>query len=208
MVRKTKAEAERTRQQIIDAARRVFYKCGVTKSTLEGIAAAAGVTRGAVYWHFRNKTELFFAMRAQAVLPLFDRIEDEMLVERPEDPLDGIEHALRQMIDNLKSDKVAGEVFRIASLRCEYVDELAPILDEFKKSHARRLAKLTTAYRRARDKGTLREGLEPRAMALDTMSFYEGMLRRFALEAGSGLITRNLRKMIHDHIALRRKQPA
>ena len=79
------------------------------------------------------------------------------------------------------------------------------ILEEFKRSHASRLDKLTTAYRRARDRGTLREGLEPRAMALDTMSFFEGALRRYSLEAGSGLITRHLRKMIHDHIALRRR---
>lgn len=205
MARKTKAEAERTRQQIIDAARNVFYECGVTRSTLEGIAAAAGVTRGAVYWHFKNKTELFFAMRAQAVLPLIDRIDDAMLDEAIDDPLDGIESALHQMVSNLKSDKVVGEVFRIASLRCEFVGELAPVLDEFKKSHSRRLDKLTTAYRRAGKKGTLRKGLEPRAMALDTLSFFEGVLRRFALEAGSGLVTRNLQQMIVDHVALRRK---
>ena len=204
MVRKTKAEAERTRQQIIDAARRVFFECGITKSTLEGIAAAAGVTRGAVYWHFKNKTDLFFAMRAQAVLPLLDRISETIVDETLEDPLDGIEHALYRMLSDLKSDKVAWEVFRITSLRCEYVGELAPVLEEFRKYHVKRLDKLTSAYRRAKEKGTLREGLEPRAMALDTMSFFEGVLRRFVLEEGSGLITRNLRKMIADHIALRR----
>lgn len=205
MARKTKAEAERTRQQIIDAARRVFYECGVTRSTLEGIAAAAGVTRGAVYWHFKNKIELFFAMRAQTVLPLIDRIDDVLLDETLEDPLDGIEHALYRMVSDLKSDKVAWEVFRIASLRCEYVDELVPIFDEFRKSHAKRLNRLTTAYRRAKGKGTLREGLEPRAMALDTVSFFEGMLRRIVFEAGSGYVSRNLRKMTRDHVALRRK---
>ena len=42
MARKTKAEAELTRQKIICAARRVFYRCGVTKSTLDGIAANRG----------------------------------------------------------------------------------------------------------------------------------------------------------------------
>lgn len=205
MARRTKAEAEQTRQQIIDAARKVFYERGVTKSTLEGIATAAGVTRGAVYWHFKNKTELFFAMRAQAVLPLIDRVDDILLDDTLDDPLDGIEHALFRMASDLKADKVAWEVFRIASLRCEYVDEFAPILEEFKKSHARRLVKLSEAYRRAKAKGTLRKELEPRSMALDTMSFFEGMLRRLSLEAGQGLVTRNLRNMVADHVALRRK---
>ena len=109
------------------------------------------------------------------------------------------------MIADLKTDKVVSEVFRIASLRCEYVDELVPILEEFQKSHERRLDKLTRAYRSARGKGTLRAGLDPAAMALDTMSFYEGVLRRIAVEAGSGAVTRKARAMIRAHIALRRK---
>ena len=205
MARRTKAEAEQTRQKIIDAARSVFYRCGVTKSTLEGIAVEAGVTRGAVYWHFKNKTELFFAMRAQAFLPLLDHIDDAILDKTIANPLDRIERALLQMIADLKADKVADEVFRIASMRCEYVDELKPILEEFQKSHERRLNKFTLAYRRAKEIGTLRGGLDPRAMALDTLSFYEGVLRRIAVEAGSGAITRNVRSMIRAHIALRRK---
>ena len=69
MVRKTKAEAEQTRLQIIEAARKVFFQRGVSRSTLDEIACAAGVTRGAVYWHFQNKPELFFAMREQSEMP-------------------------------------------------------------------------------------------------------------------------------------------
>ena len=99
---------------------------------------------------------------------------------------------------------MAWEVFRIASLRCEYVGEFAPVLEEFRKYHTKRLGKLTIAYQRAMEKGLLRQGLEPKAMALDTMSFFEGVLRRYSLESGNGLISRNLRRMIRDHIALRR----
>jgi AcrR family transcriptional regulator len=63
MVRKTKEEAEQTRKDIIEAARRTFHQYGVSRSTCERIAKAAGVTRGAVYWHFRDKAEIFFALR-------------------------------------------------------------------------------------------------------------------------------------------------
>ena len=45
MVRKTREEAEKTRKQIVDAARAVFHRCGVSRSTLEKIAQEAGVTR-------------------------------------------------------------------------------------------------------------------------------------------------------------------
>ena len=40
MVRKTKAEADVTRSHIIDAARRVFHDCGVSRTTLDAPAAA------------------------------------------------------------------------------------------------------------------------------------------------------------------------
>ena len=58
MVRKTKEEAEQTRKDILNAARIVFHECGVSRSSLEKIAKAAGVTRGAIYWHFKD-TEKF-----------------------------------------------------------------------------------------------------------------------------------------------------
>ena len=62
MVRRTKEEAQETRAQIIEAAERAFYKRGVARTTLADIAELAGVTRGAIYWHFNNKAELVQAL--------------------------------------------------------------------------------------------------------------------------------------------------
>ncbi len=62
MVRRTKEEAQETRAQIIEAAEKAFYKRGVARTTLADIAELAGVTRGAIYWHFNNKAELVQAL--------------------------------------------------------------------------------------------------------------------------------------------------
>src|SRR5262245_1499326 len=70
MARRTKEDAAATREQLLDAAERVFRENGVTRTTLAEIAQAAGVTRGAVYWHFRDKADLFEAMCARATSPL------------------------------------------------------------------------------------------------------------------------------------------
>jgi TetR/AcrR family acrAB operon transcriptional repressor len=70
MVRRTKDEALATREALLDAAERVFCASGVTSATLGDVASAAGVTRGAVYWHFRDKGELFGAMCSRATLAL------------------------------------------------------------------------------------------------------------------------------------------
>ncbi len=68
-MRRTKAEAEETRQAILAAAERVFFKKGVANSSLDEVAAAAGVTRGAIYWHFASKTDLFIGLYQSVALP-------------------------------------------------------------------------------------------------------------------------------------------
>ena len=78
MGRRTKVEAAQTRQEIIDAARRVFHERGVSRTSMENVAQAAGVSRGAIYWHFENKAALFYAMREQTARVL-DQVHSHML---------------------------------------------------------------------------------------------------------------------------------
>src|SRR5688572_13213766 len=113
MVRKTKEDAELTRQQIIDAAREVFLARGVSRSTLEHIAAQANVTRGAVYWHFKNKTEIFHALRDQVFLPLIDRMDDTLAVESNVDPLTQIENSLCDTIQELNENTEMRQTYEI-----------------------------------------------------------------------------------------------
>jgi AcrR family transcriptional regulator len=61
-VRRTAAEAEQTRQAIVKAARDAFAEHGFAAASTTVIAADAGVTRGALYHHFADKTELFRAV--------------------------------------------------------------------------------------------------------------------------------------------------
>lgn len=61
-MRKSKTESQQTRRHLLDAALEVFYREGVAGATLQQIAELAGVTRGALYWHFRNKEDLFEAL--------------------------------------------------------------------------------------------------------------------------------------------------
>lgn len=65
-MRRTKEDAERTRKQIMTAALKLFSRQGYTNTTLEDIARSAGVTRGAVYWHFENKAALYKALIDEA----------------------------------------------------------------------------------------------------------------------------------------------
>ena len=58
-MRRTKTEALKTKEYLMLAALDTFYQKGIARTSLNEIAQAAGVTRGALYWHFKNKEELF-----------------------------------------------------------------------------------------------------------------------------------------------------
>jgi AcrR family transcriptional regulator len=58
-MRRTKEEAAITRQLLLKKALTVFSKKGYAATTLEDIAREAEVTRGAIYWHFGSKAELY-----------------------------------------------------------------------------------------------------------------------------------------------------
>ncbi|MFZ6029081.1 MAG: TetR family transcriptional regulator [Chloroflexota bacterium] len=58
-MKRTKEEAAITREQLLAKALKVFSKKGYAAATLEDIAREAEVTRGAIYWHFGSKAELY-----------------------------------------------------------------------------------------------------------------------------------------------------
>lgn len=67
MARKTKEDAQKTRDQILDAAEHVFYHKGFTLATMADIAEAAQLSRGAVYGHYKGKLEVATAMAERVI---------------------------------------------------------------------------------------------------------------------------------------------
>jgi TetR/AcrR family acrAB operon transcriptional repressor len=204
-LRRTKQESERTRQDILAAARKVFARQGVTRTTFEEIAASAGVTRGAIYWHFADKTELFFAMREQVAVPMIDQIDLALLHADGSDPLAGVEHFLRGILRALESDPAARRTFQIMGFKCEYVGELERELGLQRLRCSELVSKLTQTYGRARRTGRLRAGLRPSMAALETCSFVIGLTRLWLLDAKGSLLRRVARRLISAHVAGHRR---
>jgi TetR/AcrR family acrAB operon transcriptional repressor len=201
MVRRTKEDSQETRRAIIAAAREVFYHNGVTRTTLEQIAAAAKVTRGAIYWHFAGKAELFYAMRDEVRLPLVDCSDVAFESDRAAlDPLERIEHFLEVVVDLVANDEATRRTFEIVTFKCEYVDEFARDLETACTMHTELQAKLATHYRDAQRRGLLRDGLVPARAASDTMIFLSGLIRIWLVDESGSLVKKNARRLIADHI--------
>ncbi|WP_241303780.1 TetR family transcriptional regulator [Burkholderia stabilis] len=119
MVRRTKEEALETRNRILDAAEHVFFEKGVSHTSLADIAQHAGVTRGAIYWHFANKSELFDAMFDRVFLPI-----DEL----KRMPLEKVRKILIWCLLGVQRDSQLRRVFSILFMKCEYVADMEPLL--------------------------------------------------------------------------------
>ncbi len=205
MARKTKEDAELTRQRIIDAARVVFLSRGVSRTSLEHIAVQAQVTRGAVYWHFKNKTDIFYAMRDQVFLPLIDRMDDTLATENLEDPLTQIEHSLSDTINDLNQNIEMRQTYEIMMIKCEYVDEFATVLQQIIHNCANITDKFELAYQRASTQGILAAGHTSRALALDTHLFFSGLLHMWVKDTDGTRFRYQAIDLIKAHINLRRK---
>ena len=130
-MRRTKAEAEKTREVIITASIEVFLERGVTRATLDEIARAAGVTRGAIYWHFRDKLEIFLALERRANLPnkeLGERLKARLAADPRLDPLDELADTIREGLQSFEANLERRSILTILWTRCEYVDEMLPVL--------------------------------------------------------------------------------
>jgi TetR/AcrR family transcriptional regulator, acrAB operon repressor len=126
MGRKTKAQAADTRERLLDAAERVFLAQGVAKTSLTTVAAAAGVTRGAVYWHFKDKADLFAAMCQRATLP-FDAMLAQAGAQPQADPLGAVHTLAVATLTRLANDSRMQAVFEVVFHRAELTGELAAI---------------------------------------------------------------------------------
>ena len=120
-------EALETRNRILDAAEHVFFEKGVSHTSLADIAQHAGVTRGAIYWHFANKSELFDAMFDRVFLPI-DELKRMPLDAPGGNPLEKIRQILIWCLLGVQRDAQLRRVFSILFMKCEYVADLEPLL--------------------------------------------------------------------------------
>jgi TetR/AcrR family acrAB operon transcriptional repressor len=126
MARRTRQEAAATREALLGAAERVFRAKGVAHATLSEVAAAAGVTRGAIYWHFRDKAELFEAMCERAAMPMETMIDAAGAGLRG-DPLGTLRGMAVLGLTRLAHDARTQAVFDVIFHKCEFTADLAPV---------------------------------------------------------------------------------
>ena len=202
-MRRTKQEAEQTRLAIMAAALATFNTRGISSTTLEHIAGAAGVTRGAIYHHFGDKQALLSAIREDVSLPIIDRA-DFTLLSGGGDALDRVKRFLLDIYTAVDEDPRTRTAFSVMNFKCEYVGELDSELSEYARKCERARKQLVEVYSEAKKRGQLRKGLTPEIAALETTVFLTGLMRLCLLDDRGSCVRKHAVELIEAHVAGRK----
>ena len=207
MVRRTKDEAQETRNAILDSAEQLFSERGVSRTSLEDIAQSAGVTRGAIYWHFKDKSDLFAAMVNRVTLPMeamVARSSDESV----EDPIASLKACAVSALMRTATDPQVQRVFDVVTHKCEYLGDMAGVNGRISSIQKGCVDRSEQAIRNAIKRGLLPAHVNPRlaAVGLDAMIF--GLISNWLANSGYLPLERQAEAMIDLYLDGLRGRPA
>lgn len=180
MARRTKEDASATRSSLIDAAERVFCEKGVSGASLSDIAQAAGATRGAIYWHFRDKVDLFGAMMDRVTLPLEQGI-GELECNTCSDPVARLRAVLALVLHGVANDERTRRVFEIALYKVEYVGELVGVRDRHMAASEGFTRQLARDFELAAQVQQITLPMSPMEAAMGLHALFDGLMCNWLL---------------------------
>jgi TetR/AcrR family transcriptional regulator, acrAB operon repressor len=194
-LRRTKAEALETREALLDAAEAVFFEKGVSRTSLTDIASAAGLTRGAIYWHFADKVALFEAMVERGSLPQ-EYVARVVQAHGAPDPLELIHGAALDSLRFLSGNERAKRICTIMLLRCEFVGEMERVLDRMRQADESMFRTVIAAFEEAERRHFLSREWTAETATIAHMSTMSGLITHWLkydcpfdlLAAGEGMM--------------------
>lgn len=183
MVRRTKEEALATRHRLLDAAELLFQSQGVSRTSLQQIAQQAGATRGAVYWHFKDKADLFNAMMERVTLPLEAATRLPDLPEQ--DPLVIIEVAMIGALRLMLTNPQVRRVFEVATHKVEYTSEMASAQTRHIEVRNGCVVEIEKALRLAAGRERIRLPIPAAIAAQGLHALISGVIQNWLLDPGA-----------------------
>lgn len=180
MARKTKEDAEVTRQNLLGAALKVFSRQGYASARLEDVAEEAGVTRGAIYWHFKNKADLYNTLVAETLGGIQSVVDRAV---RQGGTFLEIQRRVMIYITTLPEvDEVYRAVMELTILKTGYEPELQEGL-RAKNEAARQVEEELAGYfRMGIAIGEVRAELDPVIVARSMMAYMNGILLNWLMD--------------------------
>jgi TetR/AcrR family acrAB operon transcriptional repressor len=175
MARRTKEEAAETRQQILETALDVFSKKGFSRTTFVDIAGQIGLSKGAVYWHFKTKTDLLVALIDYSCSRKCGRVENPD--ELPE-TLAALRSCYVETARIVLSDPSMRKFEFFIHFQIEWSEELmAEVRSKLNELREDPIRKYTTAIQRLQEIGEVSGDAHAERMGSLLMATWFGLIR-------------------------------
>src|SRR5690625_2481468 len=195
-----RVDAEATRAALLDAAEAVFYERGVARASLEAIARRVGLTRGALYWHFDGKADLFRQLLERVRMP-YEELDREIPADqRTTSRLDVLLQAYLQPLMRLAPPRYR-PIPSILLHRSELLVDLTPTRLTAQMSR-QGIESTKERFEQAADNGELRSGLDPETANLMLHNLLRGIFHGWHLDPGAFALRETGRKLINEWFVL------
>jgi AcrR family transcriptional regulator len=163
-------QSELTKQKILDAAIQLFSRKGFRSTSLSDLVQATGLTKGALYHHFKNKDSLFYAVLENLRFLWRERVFRDMLEKQS-----ALER-LETLFDNHARLIEERETFCLvlSSLVMEMDNVNAEFMDALREIFADLTALIQRIIEKGQESGEIRGDLDPRLLALNLVGMMEG----------------------------------
>lgn len=176
-MKKTKQEAEETKKAILQSALDLFYEKGYSKTTFEEISARINLTKGAVYWYFKNKPELVAALintyveRKTAYLdktvPTLCHFED-------------IQRHFLAAADYILNDENALKLTFFLALQMEWSQStITKVMEKIRENTEHSFAHITNALILMQKNGEIRDDTDASSVAAIIFNLWTGHLEAY-----------------------------
>ncbi|WP_241622323.1 multidrug efflux transporter transcriptional repressor AcrR [Rosenbergiella australiborealis] len=184
MARKTKAQALETKTLLIEAAIDCFASRGVSATSLSDIADHAGMTRGAIYWHFKNKTDLFKEIWVSSDEEI-DGLHQQFSSLYPNDPLGQLKHFLISFLQSLVVDERRRKIMEIIYHKCEFVGDMQSMNQLQQKLVLEDYPKIAEKLRLCINYQQLPAELDPHRSAIVCRAYITGVIENWLFSPSS-----------------------
>jgi AcrR family transcriptional regulator len=167
-------EKERRRQQIIVAAKRVFSKKGLSKTTMEDIAKESELSPGTLYLYFKNKEELYASLSLRILQFLSIRVA-QVIQEKDDSPPEKLDRLIAAMYEVYEFDPmVIINMFHLQS--SDTLKNLSPeLLKQINTLSKKALDHMASIFKEGMEQGFFIDG-HPTALADIFWSLFSGVI--------------------------------
>ncbi|MCF7521595.1 TetR family transcriptional regulator [Neisseria sp. ZJ106] len=177
-MRKTKIEAQKTREHLMLAALETFYDKGIARTSLNEIAQTAGVTRGALYWHFKNKEDLFDALFQRICQDIENCMQND-LQQNNSSSWQSFEQLLDKFFTRLEHNDIHNKFYTILFFKCERIEKNHAITAIIQKYHSIWHDKLTDILNACIQEGELPASLDINFAIIFIKSNTDGLIKQW-----------------------------